>query len=267
MKHTFTLLTALMLTPLAPLPTVGLASPPEPAPERTRTVRITGDFLQLPLMQRATGDRKKDREVFEKLSIEADGKVLRYMNIDLPQDGKQPDFWYSADLREFKGREVTLRIKSHDATALERLEFSDKEIIDPHAYDGPYRPRFHFSPRLGWMNDINGSYYQNGLYHLFYQFNPASTGAGAGFDMHWGHSVSKDLVDWEEWPVALFPDASGQCWSGTTVMQQHPIPGVNEDVKLPAPAMFFTAAKEPHSQHLATTPDRGRTWKRFAAIR
>ena len=86
---------------------------------------------------------------------------------------------------------------------------------------------------------------------------------GAGFDMHWGHSVSKDLVHWEEWPVALFPDAAGQCYSGTTVMQQHPIPGVNEGVKLPAPAMFV-AATTPFSQHLAITPDGGRTWKRFA---
>ena len=263
MKQTLTLLTALLLAPQATLHAADSAAPTTSAPERTRTVRITGDFLQLPLMQHATGDKKKDREGFEKLSIEADGKLLRFMNVDLPKDGKQPDFWYSADLREFKGRTVRLRIRSHDAAALERLEFSDKEIMDPHAYDGPYRPRFHFSPRLGWMNDINGSYYQDGLYHIFYQFNPASTGTGAGFDMHWGHAVSKDLVHWKEWPVALFPNDVGLCYSGTTVMQQQPIPGVNEGVKLPAPALFF-AATWPFSQHLATTPDGGRIWKRYA---
>ncbi len=233
--------------------------PPPPPQERTRSVRITGDFLQLPLMQH--DDRNKTSQ--EKLSIEADGKLLRYMNVRLPKEGQQPDFWYSADLREFKGREITLRLKSHDATALERLEFSDKEITDPAAYDGPHRPCFHFSPRLGWMNDINGSYYLDGLYHVFYQFNPAAKDIGAGFDMHWGHSVSKDLVHWEEWPVALFPDATGQCYSGTAVMQQQPIPGLNEGIKLPAPAIFF-AATGPFSQHLATTPDGGRTWNRFA---
>jgi hypothetical protein len=160
-------------------------------------------------------------------------------------------------------RRITLRIRSHDADALERLEFSDKEIRDPHAYDGPYHPHFHFSPRLGWMNDINGSFYQDGLYHIFYQFNPASTAKGTGFDMHWGHAVSRDLVHWGEWPIALFPNDCGQCFSGSTVMQQYPIPGVNEGVKLPAPAMFF-AATRPFSQHLATTPDGGRTWKRYA---
>ena len=233
--------------------------PPPPAAERARKVTISGDFLQLPLMQ--NGDRNKPG--MEKLSIESDGRLLRYMTVKLAAEGQEPDFWYSADFREFKGREVTLRHKSNAAAALERLAFSDKEIIDPKTYDGPHRPRFHFSPRLGWMNDINGSYYLDGLYHVFYQFNPVARGMGAGFDMHWGHSVSKDLMHWEEWPVALFPDASGQCYSGTTVMQQLPIPGLNEGIKLPAPAMFF-AATGPFSQHLATTPDGGRTWKRFA---
>jgi sucrose-6-phosphate hydrolase SacC (GH32 family) len=113
------------------------------------------------------------------------------------------------------------------------------------------------------MNDINGSYWQDGRYHIFYQFNPATPNRGAGFDMHWGHSVSKDLVNWEEWPVALFPDAAGQCYSGTAVMQQQPIPGLNDGVKLPAPALFF-AATEPFSQHVATSPDGGRTWKRIS---
>lgn len=239
---------------------IPLAATPRPsAQEYTRDLSITSNFLQLPLVYREDGQKPG----LEKLSIEANGKLLRYMHVEFPKPGQKPDFWYSADLREFKGRTVTLRYKSYDAEVLKRLTLSDKEIRDPKAYDTTYRPRFHFSPRLGWMNDINGSYYQDGLYHVFYQFNPVTTSRGAGFDMHWGHSVSKDLVHWEEWPVALFPDASGQCYSGTTVMQQHPIPGLNEGVKLPAPAMFF-AATDPFSQHIATTPDGGRTWKRFA---
>lgn len=239
-------------TPLA-------GTPKPPLEERTRDLKITGDFLQLPLVRREDGQKPG----LEKLSIEADGKLLRYMHVEFPKPGQQPDFWYSADLREFKGRDVTLRYKSHDADVLKRLVLSDTEKRDPNAYKTEYRPRFHFSPRLGWMNDINGSYYQDGLYHIFYQFNPATTSRGAGFDMHWGHSVSKDLVHWEEWPVALFPNAAGQCYSGTTVMQVQPIPGLNEGAKLPAPVLFF-AATEPFSQHIATTPDGGRTWKRFA---
>jgi fructan beta-fructosidase len=156
---------------------------------------------------------------------------------------------------------VELEYASADLGALRRLEFSDTETIDPAAYGGPFRPRFHFSPRIGWMNDVNGIHYHNGLYHFFYQYNPVATNLGAGFDMHWGHSVSRDLLHWEEWPVALFPDAAGQCYSGTVVMQRQPLPGLNEGVKLPAPVMFFTGT-EPFSQHVATTPDGGRTWRR-----
>lgn len=228
-------------------------------PEIARQWRIDADFLQLPLMRREDGKKPG----LEKLSIEADGKLLRYMHVEMPIDGQQPDFWYSADLRELRGKQVTLRYKSRDSQALERLELGNQEIVDPKAYESLHRPRFHFSPRLGWMNDINGSYYQDGLYHVFYQFNPATTSKGAGFDMHWGHSVSQDLVHWDEWPVAIFPDATGQCYSGTTVMQQKPIPGLNEETKLPAPVMFF-AATSPFSQHIATTPDGGRSWKRFS---
>ena len=231
----------------------------EPPMEITRKLKVKGDFLQLPLV------RNPDRSQmgFQRLSIVSDGKVERFMHVMFPPEGKKPDFWYSVDVREFKGREIVLRFASTDKAVLDRLEFSDKETVAPDAYTGLHRPRFHFSPRLGWMNDVNGTYYQDGLYHLFYQFNPASTEYGPGFDMHWGHSVSRDLIHWEEWPIALFPNRAGNCYSGTTVMQHSPIKGLNEGVKLPAPAMFFSGT-EPFSQHLATTPDGGKTWKRYA---
>ncbi len=239
---------------------IPIATKPSPPPiALARNLRIDAHFLQLPLVHREDG-RKPG---LEKLSIEEDGKLLRYMHIEMPKGDQQPDLWYSVDVRELRGKQVTLRYRSSDPKALERLEFSNQEIIDPKAYESLHRPRFHFSPRLGWMNDINGSYYQDGLYHIFYQFNPATTSKGAGFDMHWGHSVSKDLVRWEEWPIAIFPDATGQCYSGTTVMQQKPIAGLNEQTKLPAPVMFF-AATAPFSQHIATTPNGGRTWERFS---
>jgi fructan beta-fructosidase len=230
-----------------------------PVVKLSHPTRITGNFLQLPLVHRPHGSRPG----LEKLTIESDGKLLRYMHVEFPPAGQEPDFWYSADLREFKGREVTLHYKSRDPEALKKLTFSDREIVDPQAYETLHRPRLHFSPRLGWMNDINGLYWHDGLYHLFYQFNPFTTSKGPGFDMHWGHSVSKDLVNWEEWPVALFPDAAGQCFSGTAVMQRHPVPGLNEGAKLPAPVLFFTATS-PCSQHIATSRDGGRSWQRFA---
>lgn len=226
--------------------------------ELTRKVKVTGDFLQLPLVR----NPNRSEPGFQKLSIMKGEKVERFMHVMLPAKDSKPDFWYSVDVRAFKGREISLRYASSDKSVLDRLEFSDKEIIDPAAYSGTHRPQFHFSPRLGWMNDVNGTYYQDGLYHLFYQFNPAATEYGPGFDMHWGHSVSKDLIHWEEWPIALFPNGAGQCYSGTTVMQREPIKGLNSGAKLPAPVIFFSGT-EPFSQHVATTPDGGKTWERL----
>ena len=79
------------------------------------------------------------------------------------------------------------------------------------------RPRFHFTPRTGWMNDPNGFSYYDGAYHLFYQYYPYETKWGP---MHWGHARSEDLVHWEYLPAALAPDRSYDaegCWSGSAV--------------------------------------------------
>ncbi len=80
--------------------------------------------------------------------------------------------------------------------------------------DAPFRPRLHLTPPRGWMNDPNGLIRHDGLWHAFYQHDPASTTHGP---MHWGHAVSRDLATWEHRPPALAPDGLGACWSGSAV--------------------------------------------------
>ena len=70
--------------------------------------------------------------------------------------------------------------------------------------DTDFRPDFHFTPQNNWMNDPNGMFFLNGTYHLFFQYYPDGNTWGP---MHWGHATSKDLIKWEEQPIALFPDA------------------------------------------------------------
>ena len=77
--------------------------------------------------------------------------------------------------------------------------------------------KIYVKPKDYWMNDPNGFIYYKGMYHLFYQCFPYGPRWGR---MHWGHVVSKDLVNWEEQGIALFPsktdDRSG-CFSGSAI--------------------------------------------------
>ena len=65
------------------------------------------------------------------------------------------------------------------------------------------KPVFHITPPIGWMNDPNGFSFYDGKIHLFYQYHPYTREWGP---MHWGHSVSEDMISWETLPVALAPD-------------------------------------------------------------
>ncbi len=67
----------------------------------------------------------------------------------------------------------------------------------------PYRQTFHIQPTTGLLNDPNGFVYHNGEWHLFYQWCP--WGAVHGLK-HWYHTVSTDLVHWENKGVCIYPD-------------------------------------------------------------
>ena len=93
----------------------------------------------------------------------------------------------------------------------------DYEKIESASVSKEERPVFHFSPRIGWLNDPNGFSYYKDEYHLFYQYHPYSTYWGP---MHWGHAVSKDLISWEYLPAAMAPDTDcdwAGCFSGTAI--------------------------------------------------
>ena len=81
----------------------------------------------------------------------------------------------------------------------------------------PYRPQFHFSPQQNWTNDPNGLVWFDGEYHLFFQYNPFGDTWG---HMSWGHAVSRDLLHWEELPVALAEENGVMIFTGSTVVDE-----------------------------------------------
>lgn len=132
-----------------------------------------------------------------------------------------------------------------------------------------YRPALHYTPAANWMNDPNGLVFHQGVYHLFYQYHPQGMTWGP---MHWGHATSTDLVDWQEQPVALAPDALGMIFSGSAVVDEGNRAGLGPAGAAPLVAVFThhraadTAAGQPSEerQSLAFSLDGGRTWAKYA---
>ncbi|AIQ73055.1 glycoside hydrolase family 32 protein [Paenibacillus odorifer] len=128
-----------------------------------------------------------------------------------------------------------------------------------------YRGVYHFSPKEKWMNDPNGMVYFEDEYHLFFQHHPGGMTMGA---MHWGHAVSKDLVTWEELPIALAPDELGMIFSGSAVVDWNNTTGFFED-KPGLVAIFTHHLDMPEGkpaiqrQSLAYSKDNGRTWTKY----
>ncbi len=132
-----------------------------------------------------------------------------------------------------------------------------------------HRPLFHFTPPSHWMNDPNGMVFYEGEYHLFYQYYPEATVWGP---MHWGHAVSKNMVNWEHLPIALYPDSLGLIFSGSTVVDWKNTSGFGKNGKPPLVAIFtqHLMAGEKAGRHdfqyqsIAYSNDRGRTWTKYA---
>ncbi|MGC4033295.1 MAG: glycoside hydrolase family 32 protein [Tepidisphaeraceae bacterium] len=127
-------------------------------------------------------------------------------------------------------------------------------------YTEKYRPQFHFTAARDWLNDPNGLVYYEGEYHLFFQRRVGKLLSDG--NMTWGHAVSTDLMHWRELPDAITPDEHGSIWSGSAVVDWNNTTGFGKDGKPPLVAMY-TAAKDPFSQHLAYSTDKGRTWTKY----
>ena len=74
--------------------------------------------------------------------------------------------------------------------------------------------KYHFTTGLGWMNDPNGLIYHNGIYHMYFQYNPDRLDWG---DIGWGHATSTDLLNWQNHGLVMEPDEHGMIFSGSAI--------------------------------------------------
>lgn len=139
-------------------------------------------------------------------------------------------------------------------------------LLSTIAYSQPYRPQYHFSPRAHWTNDPNGLVWFEGEYHLFFQYNPFGDVWG---HMSWGHAVSRDLVHWQELPVALAEENGVMIFTGSTVIDQRNTSGLCANGKPCLVAIYTGHTPESgahpalQTQNLAHSDDRGRTWRKY----
>lgn len=121
-------------------------------------------------------------------------------------------------------------------------------------------PVIHFAADNGWINDPNGLYFQDGVYHLYFQYNEFDNRWN---NISWGHAVSHDLLHWEQLDTVLYPDAEGTMHSGCAILSEKEAPGLPKDT----PVFFYTCAggnnawsgEKKYVQKFAYSMDGGKT--------
>lgn len=139
------------------------------------------------------------------------------------------------------------------------------DIADDVVYTDQYRPQYHFSPKMYYMNDPNGLVYNatTGEYHLFFQLSPGLIVPGTQV---WGHAVSKDLLNWKEIGIAIDREPNGgKIYSGSAVIDYNNTTGFFDDSIPPASRMvaIYTVPSTYECQNLAYSLDDGYTWIRY----
>ena len=107
------------------------------------------------------------------------------------------------------------------------------QFASAQTYNEIYRPQCNFTPLKNWMNDPNGLLYYNGVYHMYYQYNPGGTTWGR---MSWGHATSSDLTHWQRQPIALlargYPGTSLKCFSRALLLLMFKIRAASVSMEL-----------------------------------
>ncbi|WP_020473980.1 glycoside hydrolase family 32 protein [Zavarzinella formosa] len=227
--------------------------PAVPAPLVTKEKALTLEkrYLHLPT-KTSQPEGKKQR-----VSLIVDGKTVRDFDMELSD---KPEWFAHLDVTAWKGQKVTLRAVNlpEDSKALDAVTQADEIWGTDALYREPLRPQLHFSPRRGWTNDPNGMVFADGEYHLFFQHNPYGWHWG---NMHWGHAVSKDLVRWEELPIALYPPKfDDMAFSGSAVVDKANTSGWKKGDNELLVAAFTSTGR---GECIAYSNDRGRTWTEY----
>ena len=219
-------------------------------------IQVSGNdrYVMLPVQETAQEASVK---------VLSNGNVVLRANISLAID--KTDYLVPLDLGKWGGSSILLDVTMTQGRGVRRdpsddvcwSEMVTVPVVDHANKEKQYRPTYHFSPEWGWMNDPNGMVYKDGEWHLFYQYNPYGSFWG---NMHWGHAVSKDLVNWEHLGIALAPDDLGAIFSGSAVVDTDNTAGFGRG----AIVAMYTSDGSNQTQSIAYSLDNGRTFTKYS---
>lgn len=227
---------------------------------RDMMIRANGTerYLLLPIEEAAPEYR---------MQVIENGRIVRTEVIRLAAKGKI-DYFVPFDLSEFDRAGLLLSVhvwnqpeheRQREVSPMEYIawdEIKTTDNFDTANWD-PYRPQYHHTPLYGWMNDPNGMFYKDGVWHLYYQYNPYCS---LWQNMTWGHSTSKDLIHWQHEPIAIRANALGTIFSGSAVVDHNNTAGFGKDAVV---AMYTSAELMGQSQSLAYSTDNGQTFTNY----
>ena len=174
------------------------------------------------------------------------------------------DYYVPLDLKQF-GKDAKLALDIHvngtyrndgelsGFTCWKNMQLSD--TFDT-ANREKYRPVYHHTPAWGWMNDPNGMFYKDGVWHLYFQYNPYGS---QWENMTWGHSTSTDLIHWTFQGAPIEADAWGTIFSGSAVVDHNNTAGFGKG----AVVAMYTSAGENQTQSIAYSNDNGQTFTKY----
>ena len=194
------------------------------------------------------------------ISFVQDNKNIQECTLKVRLAREKVDYYLPVDLSFCNSEPVKMFVNGVPSSSVCWKEISLSDTFDKENTE-KFRPVYHHTPAYGWMNDPNGMFYKDGVYHLYFQYNPYGSMWG---NMHWGHSTSTDLVSWKNEGIAIAPDAIGTIFSGSCVVDHNNTSGFGEG----AVVAFYTSAKQTpwgdcQTQSMAYSLDNGKTFIKY----
>lgn len=159
-------------------------------------------YLHFPIVN-TKGKYAEDKAYsYIKISVDNEYSNTFYIKLGMPCDFYAP--YYVG-----KNKDVcVLSCVDLSQNLLEGVVAGDEPEKEPRLYPSLYadefRQQYHFTALRGWLNDPNGLFYKDGVFHLYFQHNPLGIFHG-GVNVSWGHAISSDLICWKEKHDAIYP--------------------------------------------------------------